>query len=632
MVAFAAEHQDPAASTNNSVAAQDSTCTASTQGLSAATASATTTHTTHSKGGRVLQAVSKRLFRGRTMTWSWNTVFWKEKHAQDERRDTLADANVEGDILRAVRANRAMSGIGSHFRSSGGSALTYDLSEPVESIGSFWSHSWHANANHKVGTLFFVYNAPFAAVASVIGTMVCAFLVSQGIVPGTICYSNGCDTHEDCTDGGFCNAVFPYYRRCMHESLCCEEPSRTSIDGTCPYDCSVSSVREKPFMFWPLLAGFLSYLLVLVVWQPRTKVFLDKICIHQTDITKKRHGIDSLGGFLRRSEEMLLLWDSTYFSRLWCTFELAAFLFIHGSPDGVRVMPVVRGFFVLVGVFANFLLQMVLVLMRHFELVAADYVDLIGHLLFMIWFVHIARQYARHHYDMDRQLRMFACDNANCWCCTVNHINPDTKAKVPCDREVIYAVLEQWFPGGKKEFEAHVRKDLLGHVHRMFGGMLLVSDALQIGLPQLWRQVSYWGSDCTGWQNSGIRVLLIFTLWFSLSPFFAGIIVWISSHFHKKMRRCDWVVTLVFAAFLGAFQYGWIILSYTCLSIAWWAAVLLGVIQLILGKVLLTHAGRPQDHKTGVEEAELSTLPEEVADPTGPTASEVDKEATEISV
>merc|ERR1712176_207867 len=141
-----------------------------------------------------------------------------------------------------------------------------------------------------------------------------------GVVPGSVCYSNGCDTHDDCSEGGFCNALYSYYRRCVHEAFCCESKA-VSVDGTCPFICPT---REKPFIFWPLLVGFVAYVLTLFIWQPRTRVFLDKICIHQTDKVKKRLGIDSIGGFLRNSSEMLLLWDSTYFSRLWCTFELAA--------------------------------------------------------------------------------------------------------------------------------------------------------------------------------------------------------------------------------------------------------------------------------------------------------------------
>jgi hypothetical protein len=354
---------------------------------------------------------------------------------------------------------------------------------------------------------------------------------------------------------------------------------------------------EKPFIFWPLLSGFAAYMLVLFSWQPRTGVFLDKVCIHQTDNNKKRKSIDSLGGFLRCSQEMLLLWDSTYFSRLWCTFELAAFFMVHGNPDGVRVVPIVRGFFILVCVMVTFLLHLVTVLMWHFQLVGAALVDILGHVFFGIWFVHIARNFASQHFDMDTQIRCFECDKANAWCCTVGHVDPVTKKPVPCDREVIYSVLDQWFDGGKAEFEAHVRRELPGYVHQALGGMLLFSDTLHIGLPALWRQISYWGSDCMGWNNAGIRVLKVLGLWFTLMPIFAGMVVWLSSLVPLRRewsRCCNWLVSLGVAALLGALQYAWILLMDYCSKTAWWAELLLALFQGVLGKVLLVRAGPRQ--------------------------------------
>merc|ERR1711920_457090 len=46
----------------------------------------------------------------------------------------------------------------------------------------------------------------------------------------------------------------------------------------------------------------------------------------------KKHGILSIGAFLSHTETLLVAWDETYFKRLWCTFELSAFLF--ANPEG----------------------------------------------------------------------------------------------------------------------------------------------------------------------------------------------------------------------------------------------------------------------------------------------------------
>ena len=72
-------------------------------------------------------------------------------------------------------------------------------------------------------------------------------------------------------------------------------------------------------------------------WMPRY-CFLDRLCIHQTDPQLKKRGIDSLGGFLARSKRMVVIYSSSYISRLWCTFELAAKVRTHGV-ESIDLMP-----------------------------------------------------------------------------------------------------------------------------------------------------------------------------------------------------------------------------------------------------------------------------------------------------
>mmetsp|Transcript_472 Transcript_472/g.441 ORF Transcript_472/g.441 Transcript_472/m.441 type:complete len:85 (+) Transcript_472:149-403(+) len=47
-------------------------------------------------------------------------------------------------------------------------------------------------------------------------------------------------------------------------------------------------------------------------------VFLDKCCISQTDIELKNIGIHHISSFLSRSDGLVILWSTDYFSRLWC--------------------------------------------------------------------------------------------------------------------------------------------------------------------------------------------------------------------------------------------------------------------------------------------------------------------------
>ncbi len=59
-------------------------------------------------------------------------------------------------------------------------------------------------------------------------------------------------------------------------------------------------------------------------------VFFDKICINAKDYEQKEAGIRSLGGIIMRSKQMIVVWNDTYFERLWCVFELACFTSTHG--------------------------------------------------------------------------------------------------------------------------------------------------------------------------------------------------------------------------------------------------------------------------------------------------------------
>jgi len=113
-----------------------------------------------------------------------------------------------------------------------------------------------------------------------------------------------------------------------------------SIDNLCPSGCPGKSKKE--LMWWPAIIGVAVHALVLLLKPPSDLVFLDKVCIHQTDPDKKQKGIDGLGGFLKKSKTVLVLWDASYFTRLWCTLEMAAAL--HLVACQIVFAPVRRGY------------------------------------------------------------------------------------------------------------------------------------------------------------------------------------------------------------------------------------------------------------------------------------------------
>ena len=84
---------------------------------------------------------------------------------------------------------------------------------------------------------------------------------------------------------------------------------------------------------WPLVFGLGCSLLILLLWRGQKLVFVDRMCINQVNPRLKAEGIVSLAGILKTSESMLVLWDEAFGERLWCLFELAAFL---KSAEGGR--------------------------------------------------------------------------------------------------------------------------------------------------------------------------------------------------------------------------------------------------------------------------------------------------------
>ena len=76
-----------------------------------------------------------------------------------------------------------------------------------------------------------------------------------------------------------------------------------------------------PGVNWCASSGLVLYCLTLFFWRRRFSIFLDVICIDQKDETRKAKGIISMGAILKSSDSILVLWDCSYSSRLWCVWE-----------------------------------------------------------------------------------------------------------------------------------------------------------------------------------------------------------------------------------------------------------------------------------------------------------------------
>ena len=187
--------------------------------------------------------------------------------------DFLARMGITSpEIIRAVPVRNLFGAFARPLRTHGD---YYHLSQVTTRIAAFWSHSWHGSTRRKIFTAFFLYKGTAATFFSTVAAIFCYVAFGLGILPD-----------------------------------------------------------DRGSSWWCLSVGSLTYMLVMLVWQPQQLVFLDRVCISQTDPELQTEGLLSLGGILKSSDQMLVLWDSSWAQRLWCIFELAAFL--NSRPPGGR--------------------------------------------------------------------------------------------------------------------------------------------------------------------------------------------------------------------------------------------------------------------------------------------------------
>jgi len=326
------------------------------------------------------------------------------------------------EILRATKAFRALQGCGQVLREQGmpSTKCYYDLSYEVPEIDEFWSHSWHGEARRKILLLLLLKNGPAAILMGTLGALAMMILQVTGIVPGL-------------------------YRK--HPLL---------GDG--------SSYEFAPYS---LLVGIGLCTLTILLWRPQQAVFLDQICIHQHDGSLKMEGILNIGAIMKKSRSLLVLWDSTYVERLWCIFEMAAFLKGHESEE---VDIVVRPTFLAPWtcyIFASWCV------FGSFDLFV-PYVSMIPVMIKFILIVpascFLTGMFCRYYRAIQRmqdQLHSFRTEEAKCLCCSLGH--DDDQARL-CDRRVVLDCIRTWF-GSVASFEATVQSIVFAALSRRLGAL-----------------------------------------------------------------------------------------------------------------------------------------------------------------
>lgn len=350
-------------------------------------------------------------------------------------------ARSETDLLRGVPVEEVLAGLGIHFDNDPSTPrvrrATADLSVATHHLDYFVSHSWRASAWKKHMALCFHFNGLAALIAGYTGGFV-AFILSK-------------------------NKILP----------------RMGTRFAVSYNIS----KPRDFSAWCMIFGTVAFVIVLLHWQhlrrrfgQRSKfLFVDRLCISQTDPETMQLQVAMLGAFVASSKRLVALTDETFLTRLWCIAEIGAFIYCN-PPTNQRkercanlIIISLERVTLLCWMYLSAVLVTCLYYFigscsghsatcHHLATLVAKEEDVAFRgslvvptasivcwlLLSPLWFMAAAR-YARYHSRFERQLAEFNVRDVDC--------------SLPEDRTRILSSLHSWF-GSLAAFEEFVKVNM----------------------------------------------------------------------------------------------------------------------------------------------------------------------------
>ena len=395
------------------------------------------------------------------------------------------------EALRVTHAHNAFQNCARALRKTNADDL-YAESFMSDKVACFWSHSWHGTSWMKILSLMMRYNGFPSVLLGSFTALIMAGLFSCGLLPGI----NRADWSH----------------------------ARWST--------------------WSIAGGFTATVITFFLWQPQQQVFLDRVCIKENDQGQKTQSIFSLAGILKRSDEMLLLWDATWGERLWCLFELAAFLKSRDAREQrLTIRPTFLGpcsIVLFIGICIVVLPLTILPIPDpgHLGLVYIVLIPISGSFLFLFlagYFIVTAfRAYFRSVQELKAKLQNISFDNTRCSCCDLGHV----QGGIPmlCDRQIVKECVSIWF-GSQEAFEDYVRSAVLQTVVAGLQENIFTRGwSLSVSVPLLWTFLDLLVSHVAGGNISFAITLFIegLVLWLFCLPLFGDVCIFLTCRYCQR--------------------------------------------------------------------------------------------------
>ena len=432
---------------------------------------------------------------------------------------------LKPEAMRATRAHKAFKSCSRALRKTDTDDL-YAESFTSERLSCFWSHSWHGRLWMKILTLMMRYNGLPSVLSGSFTALVMAVLVGCGLLPR------------------------------IHSSW-------------------------AEWSMWSLGSGFAAAVLTFCFWQPQQPVFLDRICINESNNDQKAACIFSLAGILKRSDEMLVLWDATWSDRLWCLFELAAFLKSKdASQQTLFIRPTFLGPCSIVMFIGSFFVMLPMTAIpqpKHLGEMLSEIkvllmvllVAILTWCLFIYFIVASLRAYFRSVETLKKKLQNICLDDTRCSCCDLGHVQEGTP--MLCDRRIVNECVSIWF-GSQEAFENYVRSAVLETVVSGLEETIFTRGwSLSVASPMIWCFFDWTASYAAGGHRKMAIAHLIegLVLWLICGPFFTDLWLFFSCRYCRRRAStfleavANLKVGLLAVAYGCAVICSWILLCFT---------------------------------------------------------------------